>query len=141
MARKPKNWDEMSEGAREAWRVTCRYKQRKWQEANREKKAEYNRKWREANPEKVAECERKWHKNNREKIAEYDRKYYEANREKSLERKRKYQQANREKIVEQKRKHRIKTRTQADADRFFQLMNAANEITKAISEINQSNEI
>jgi hypothetical protein len=39
------------------------------------------------------------------------------------------------------RKYNAKARTQADADRFFQLMNAANEITKAISEINQSNEI
>jgi hypothetical protein len=77
----------------------------------------------------------------RVKGREFQRKYHEANREKVLEQQRKYDEANREKKLERMRKHYTKRRTQADADRFFQLMNAANEITKAISEINQSNEI
>jgi hypothetical protein len=81
MASRPKNWNELSEEAREDWNVKDRERRRKWREDNPEKSAERNR------------------------------------------------------------KYNAKLRTQADADRFFQLMNAANEIKKAISEINQSNEI
>jgi hypothetical protein len=126
MASKPKNLEEMSDDEREAWRVKDRERQRKWREANPEKKAERSRKWYEAN---------------REKISEQKRKYREANRQELAEKCRKYKKANREKVLEGKLKYYAKLRTQADADRFFQLMNAANEITKAISEINQSNEI
>lgn len=70
----------------------------------------------------------------RVKKREIQRKHYEANREKVAERKRKYQQANRGKIAECQRKFRAKTRTQADADRFFQLMGAAEELTKIIKQ-------
>ena len=123
---RPKNWDELSEDAREAWRVKRSQQQRKYYETNREE---------------IAEQKREYYEANREKALERHRKYQKANREKVLERKRKWQQENREELAEYHRKHYAKLRTQADADRFFQLMNAANEIKKAISEINQSYEI
>jgi hypothetical protein len=108
---KPKNWYTLSEEDREAWWV------------------------------KQRESHRKYHEANRGKILERQRKYRKANPEKGLKYAQKYKDANPDKVAESKRKYRTKTRTQADADRFFQLMNAANEIKKAISEINQSNEI
>jgi len=119
MASKPKNWDELSDDAREAWRVKDRDRMRKW---------------REANPERKAKNARKYHEANRDKIAERNRKYREANHEKDLEQKRKSYEANREKVLEYMRKQYTKRRTQADADRFFQLMGAAEELTKIIKQ-------
>jgi hypothetical protein len=118
MAR-PKNWDTLSKDEREAWLVKVREYQRKWREANREKSAEHARKYYEAN---------------REKELEHARKYYEANREKALESTRKWRENNPKKIAETNRKHYAKLRTQADADRFFQLMGAAEELTKIIKQ-------
>jgi hypothetical protein len=86
---KPKNWDALSDDARESWRVKGRESQRKYYEANREKESERARKWREANPKKS---------------------------------------------IQINRKHKAKARTQADADRFFQLMGAAEELTKIIKQ-------
>jgi hypothetical protein len=89
MASKPKNWEELSEDEREAWRVKDRERRRKWRECNPEKVAESMRKYREANPDRISMINRK---------------------------------------------HHAKIRTQADADRFFQLMGAAEELTKIIKQ-------
>ena len=109
----------MSDGARDAWRVKRSQQQRKYYEANREK---------------IAKKDRKWSQANREKIAEYARKYREANPKKVSEINRKHKQANPEKVKEIRRKWRAKLRTQADADRFFQMMGAAEELTKIIKQ-------
>jgi hypothetical protein len=116
---KPKNWDAMSEDERDAWRVKGRESQRKY---------------REANCEKISEKSRKYREDNREKLAEYFRKYREANREKVVEYEREYREANRQELAEWQRKHYTKRRTQADADRFFQMMGAAEELTKIIKQ-------
>jgi len=116
---RPKNWEELSDEARDAWRA---------------KRREYDRKWRETNPEKILEKQRKYSEVNREKELKRKRNYREANPDKVAEYHRKWQKANREKFAGYHRKHYAKRRTQADADRFFQLMGAAEELTKIIKQ-------
>ncbi len=48
---------------------------RKYNESNKEKIADYKRKWREENKEELREKKAKYCQLNKEKIAEYDRKY------------------------------------------------------------------
>ncbi|SVE09826.1 uncharacterized protein METZ01_LOCUS462680, partial [marine metagenome] len=78
-------------------------KNKKYNEANKEKIAEAGRKYYAANREKIAEAGRKYREANREKIAEKDKKYREANPEKFREKHKKYREANREKIREKKK--------------------------------------
>lgn len=48
---------------------------RKWNAANKEKKAAYNRRWNEENPEKLKARRRAYYLANKERIQEYARQY------------------------------------------------------------------
>jgi hypothetical protein len=76
----------------------CKECKRKWREANREYRSEYDRRYREANREKKREHNRRYREANREKGQERGRKHYEANREKYRENNRAWKKANPEKM-------------------------------------------
>ena len=105
-------------------------KDRKYQQANAEKVADYHRKYQQANPEKVAEFHRKYRQANAEKVAEKKRKYQQANTEKFAEKSRKYRQANAEKCADYQRKYQQKQKQEQAANLFFQMAHFASEITK-----------
>jgi len=106
---------------------------RKYQEANKERRAEHQRKYREANKEKRAEYleankERlaEYREVNKERLAEYSRKYRETNKEKCAEYRRKWRKENGEKFLENQRKYREKIRHEK---RFMETMNAISELS------------
>ena len=67
---------------------------RKYNQANPEKKAAANKKYNQANPEKKAAANKKYRQENREKIAASSRKYRQANPEKMAAANKKYNQKN-----------------------------------------------
>jgi len=63
------------DGLRGICKKCTRERDRKYDEANREKVRESDRKYYKANREKMCERQRKWKKANREKVRDYMRKY------------------------------------------------------------------
>jgi hypothetical protein len=59
-----------------------------------EARRENDRKWREANKERKAEADRRWHEANRDRVSARKRAYYEANRALVVEQRRRWRVAN-----------------------------------------------
>ena len=84
--------------------------------------AKYQRKYLEANKEKRAE----YLEANKERIAEYHRRYWEVNKEKRAEYVSNWRKENREKFLEYKRRYKEKIRHEK---RFMETMNAISELS------------
>lgn len=80
---------------------------RRWEDANPEKRREQGRRWRKANPDKSRANTRKWHKENPDKIREIYRSWCEKNPEKRLAINRQWQKNNPENA--RARSHRYRT--------------------------------
>lgn len=93
--RKPKLTSEFGRDAsrKDGLQSNCKACRREYQEANRDRIAEYLREYRDANRDKISELRREYEEANREKIAERRRGYREANREKIAARQREYNEA------------------------------------------------
>lgn len=81
---------------------------RKWYEANPERKKETGYKWREANPERKKENDRKWSQANSQRQKEIARKWNQSNPERVKENARKWLEANPKKISEYMHKRRAR---------------------------------
>ena len=105
--------DKNKKDGHQPWCKICAAEyERKYYEANREKKIEYSCEWYKANREKKAEYDREYRKANREKLSAHCREYCEAHREEKAEYDCKYREANREKIAEYKREYDRKRRAE-----------------------------
>lgn len=79
---------------------------RKYHQANREKKSEYRREYYKANRERELDGQRKYYEANRDKRLEWHRENYKAKHDEILDSNRKYREENREKLRELHRNRR-----------------------------------
>ncbi len=86
-------------------RAYCKECRKKYREANKEAKAEYDKKYREQNKEAIADKKKKYREQNKESIAKHSKEYREQNKEALAERKKKYREENKEAIAEHNKKY------------------------------------
>lgn len=79
---------------------------KKYLEKHREERIEYYKKYRKENIEERKNYDKRYKKEHREEIAEYNKKYKKENREKIAEYNKEYNQQNKEKIAEYGKKYR-----------------------------------
>ena len=86
-------------------KACCKVCIKQYQQANREKVAEYKKQYYQENRKKIEKRQKQYRQENREKIAERGKQYYQENREQITEQQKQYYQANREKIAKKQKQY------------------------------------